>query len=1220
MKLFKLLVIASLTFSVSKSFGEDIELYVGNKFFTSSGKPQVLIIFDNSASMNGLIETTKSYDPDVTYDVVSSFDNSLNEDFVYFTIGSGVDQQLPRTDSNSDTKRFHSYVNGCDAARESLQQYGFYTGYIREHQYKGNTGSWVDLKDNSGANTISALDCLDDILNENTDNTGLEIKIGGTTYKSGDTELTGLPISGASKSRNDFYTQSSSVTKEQKDKASADFSGGEVVTLYHPNYLRWYHATDKETEVKSKLDVAKESITTVLNATPIVDFGLMVFNLNYPRENTRDGGRVIANFGQSNADIIGEISGIDGETNTPLCETTYEAFRFFAGQSVWYGDDDTNCRRNECGFRYTGNTPAMDLSAVSNSVYKSPFSGGCSKEAYIILITDGVPTVDKAADGLVSSLVSTTNQPDISDPVVTSTTPYNDDTLSTSNYLPNLTHWMHHNDVNTSVDDVQRVSTFTIGFSDGADDAAGLLKEAATATKSNGDKGYFAAQNAIELSQSFGQALAEILKVNTTFTAPAVASNNFDRTQTLDSVYYAMFLPEEGARWSGNLKKLKVDGTKIVDSKGNLAIDGASGSEGNIKDSAVTFWTKDGKADGNEVKKGGVNAVLAGLNSRTIYTDIGAGTGEMPKFTLANALSYAGSQADLGSYLGTPVERLDSLFEWAKGKDVDDDDSDGNTSELRSDIFADPLHSKPLAIAYSDGSIRIAVGTNGGSLHLFKDNGNTIEEEWSFIPYELYPNLTTLRRNIKGEKVYGMDGSPSMYFDDKNENGVVDPSDRVWLFTGMRRGGDSYYAFDISTPSSPKLMWKVDANTTGMEELGQTWSQPRVTFIEKNGTKPVVVVGAGYDINKDADNISPDNSGRGVYILDAQTGDLVWSFTPGANGNGNTTYEGEHSIPGEIALLDSDYDGFTDRLYAADTGGDVWRFDLPTDNPVGSEPWTAVQIADLSITGNERRFFYQPEVARTYFSKVSEYTTIIDEESSTQVVREETPYEAIVLGSGNRAHPLDESENNHLIMLRDENTITQSLRGEDIPAVITMDDLMDITNDPFTAKLNDDSGFVELEKDLAQFSGWKYSLGANEKSLSAAAVVGGVAYFTTFVPSEENDLQQCSLKGGGGSLYAFHLHYGAKVYDQLKFDVGNKVPDTPTLFFTKVDDPDTAEEESESQFILIGAGKGDGEGTLKAKSIEPNGRPGDCGMASCDENPFGFKTHRTYIYKEETID
>ena len=100
-------------------------------------------------------------------------------------------------------------------------------------------------------------------------------------------------------------------------------------------------------------------------------------------------------------------------------------------------------------------------------------------------------------------------------------------------------------------------------------------------------------------------------------------------------------------------------------------------------------------------------------------------------------------------------------------------------------------------------------------------------------------------------------------------------------------------------------------------------------------------------------------------------------------------------------------------------------------------------------------------------------------------------------------------------------------------------------------------------------------------------------------------------------MYAFHLHYGAKVYDQLKFDVGNKVPDTPTLFFTKVDDPDTAEEEkTESQFILIGAGKGDGEGTLKAKSIEPNGLPEIAVWQVVMKIHLGFKTHRTYIYKE----
>ena len=202
----------------------------------------------------------------------------------------------------------------------------------------------------------------------------------------------------------------------------------------------------------------------------------------------------------------------------------------------------------------------------------------------------------------------------------------------------------------------------------------------------------------------------------------------------------------------------------------------------------------------------------------------------------------------------------------------------------------------------------------------------------------------------------------------------------------------------------------------------------------------------------------------------------MWSFTPGANGNGNTTYEGEHSIPGEIALLDSDYDGFTDRLYAADTGGDVWRFDLPTDNPVGSEPWTAVQMLICQLLAMNVDSSISPRWRGLTLVKHPNTPLSLMKSLRHKLCVRKLPYEAIVLGSGNRAHPLDESENNHLIMLRDENTITQSLQAEDIPAVITMDDLMDITNDPFTAKLNDDSGFVELEKDLAQFSGGSIAL------------------------------------------------------------------------------------------------------------------------------------------------
>ncbi|OUL58743.1 pilus assembly protein [Pseudoalteromonas ulvae] len=1199
----------------SSVLSEDIELYIGDKKVQFDTKPQVLIIFDNSGSMGTKIQTVAGYDPLETYPVVSSFDNSLNEDFVYFTIGSGVDNELPRTDKNSDTKRFHSNVNGCDTAQQSLNKYGFYTGFIREHQYKGNTGSWVELKENSGASTISALDCLDDVLAENGDNTGMSLKIGGKTYTSADSILQGLPVNGASKNANNFYTGDTTPTADEVTSATNVFNGGQIVTLYDPNYLRWYHAEEKQTVELSRLKVAQEAITTVLNATPIVDFGLMIFNLDYKGEGVRDGGRIIVPFGNKNDDVIAKVQAIEAETNTPLCETLTEAFRFFAGRSVVYATEDTNCSKNSCGFSYTGNTPAYDTSIMSGSEYISPFKEGCGSNAYVILVTDGVPTVDNDADGYVSSLIATKTDPSNA---TTNTSPYGFKVGNSNrtSYLPNLAHWMNNNDVNTKVSGDQNVSLYTIGFGEGAEDAEELLLEAAT----KGGGKYFPARSSIELSQAFSRALSKILEVNTTFTSPSVASNNFDRTRSLDSVYYAMFLPQEGARWLGNLKKLRISGTTVKDQDNKDAIN----NEGNIKENARTFWLpSDESADGNLVTAGGTNLILTQTQNRTIYTNIGTGT-PLPIFSKTNASSYAGGDAALASVMNTSEAELANLFNWTQGYDVDDDNGNQNTQEKRDDIMGDPLHSKPLAINYGDGNVRILVGTNAGFVHMFKDNGDTVTEEWSFIPYELYGNLATLRDNTGGQKVYGMDGSPAVYFDDKNDNGVVDPGDRVWAYIGMRRGGSSYYALDISKPDAPSMLWgsPLTPSDPGFNELGQSWSRPKVTFIDIDGAGnlPVLVIGAGYDLNKDNDAITPDSSGRGLYIVNAQTKALLWSLTPASSNGINKQFDGLHSVPSDIATLDSDYDGYTDRLYFTDSGGDVWRVDMPGSNPFdGDTPWTTIKLASLSSSSspNDRRFFSQPEVARTYFSKITKSTVTENGETTTTYARKTQPYEAILVGSGNRAHPTYRNTSDGLFMLRDENTVTKSfVKSEDIPAVITIDKLMDITNDPFANSLSNTDGFKELEIDLAAFNGWKYLLSSGEKSLSKATVVGGIAYYTSFLPSENNDLEQCVLDGGGGSLYAFHLHYGTKVYDNLTIDVGNRVPDTPQLFF--------GDHDGSSQFLLIGVGAGeDASGTVQAKSIVTNLVPTDLDgdgridLVQQGAGFFGLKTHRTYLYREQ---
>ena len=170
-----------------------------------------------------------------------------------------------------------------------------------------------------------------------------------------------------------------------------------------------------------------------------------------------------------------------------------------------------------------------------------------------------------------------------------------------------------------------------------------------------------------------------------------------------------------------------------------------------------------------------------------------------------------------------------------------------------------------------------------------------------------------------------------------------------------------------------------------------------------------------------------------------------------------------------------------------------------------------------------------------------------------------------------------------------------------------------------------------MEVDLAKFNGWRYELGIGEKSLAAATVVGGVAYFTSFTPaSATSTANQCSLSGGNGSLYAFHLHYGTKVYDALRFTTSYDVPDTPQLFFGsscadnnndgKCDNND--KEIPVSTFYFPGPLIAGQSGPMKAAKIKgPSLNVVNGKIQLVDGNAsLGLETHQTYIYKREEND
>ena len=1161
----KRLILGSLLSLSFFSMADDIELYIGTNSQRTGGNAKVLIIFDNSGSMaSNTLSAKVPYNPNTEYEPIGDFNESAKS-AIYFTKGLGIDNLIPVPDGPNERRRFLKEINGCQSSKAILADVGFFTGYFREYTFQGQSGSWQELPDNNGLN-IEVLDCLSDITLANNKNAASMEE--------------GFPSDALGNKQNpDYYT-------DDVGQSDTHFGEGQLVTLYTENYLRWAQANAEDigTSEQTRLAIAQNTISDFIISNPNVDFGLQVFNVNAENENEKDGGRVV--FGiqvmteSSKTEILEIINNqIDGETNTPLCETLYEASRYFGGKGVFYGNDDSAYDG------YVPNTPPRDQSIEDGTNYITPFSR-CTKEVYTILITDGEPTKDNAADALVSSLEGVGSPFDVD---------------GNDNYLAELAGWMHRHDLITGetaaltitgeedFTSIRNATLNTIGFGfvdpdDVEDyvepDAVKLLKDAAN----QGGGQYYAATDPAGLKESLDAVIFEISKSHGSFTAPAVATNNFDRTNTLDSIYYAMFQPDRGPRWGGNIKKLKVANNGIQDQNKALAIE----LNGNIKETATTFWSSGGP-DGNKVSEGGVAQMLRAKTGRIFLSDVKLDNGRLLPLNQENALHTYLTTALLADELNVEDDaehlNIDNMLAWAKGINVDQVKVGNTIPTIRYDVFGDPLHSKPLAINYAavSGSddIRLIVGTNAGVLHMFSDSGNSVDEAWAFMPKEFLKNISTLRDNYpSSEKIYGIDGSATVYISDINGDGAIDEgTDKVWLFFGLRRGGNSYYALDISYKDAPKLMWHKT-----FEGAGQSWSKPKIAYSKINisGTavKPVLIFGAGYSTAKDNGGVGGnDLVGRGVFMVDAQSGDLIWRLSPNDGLESITTnYAGTDSIPSKVAILDSDSDGFVDRLYTGDTGGNVWRVDMPGED---ISAWTVVKLASLGselTNKDDRRFFTQVTIVRALITETvtstvqteqldSEGNAIVDENGEkvyqdvVAVDRYQKPYDALLIGSGDLANPIGTDTEDKFFMIKDELIISQPLTGDLVPEVIEITDLKDYTLNPFQGLTGDE--LVTEQLDASSKSGWLISLNTSpgEKSTSPALVISGVVYLSSYTPAVPTKTGEvCSVQIGGSALYAVGLALGINIYDWRRTETTEHITDSITFHIRKpeiVDDEKT---------------------------------------------------------------
>lgn len=1101
----RLYLSALLGFAAVPSCADDIEIYTGINNLNATVNPNVLFIIDTSGSM-GIRELIVS-DP---YNPNTNYSGSCSSSRIYWSTNG----KPPPCSSNN---YFEKSKFRCDAADSALFSSSGGTGFYQDRLaifYSSRffwRPQWGPLSDLIRSPPHVECQADEGVHGENNGSSAKFIIDNSQAY-----------TSNANSKRNWSRT-------------------GRFYTLFSDNYVNWFNSPGDVVSAR-RIDIVKDAVKALIDSNTGLNVGLMRF------ARSGRGGPIIFPFTDIDgsgvkADFKNAVSSLSASGTTPLAETMSEALRIFRGNAAFFGKSPQNSSNN------------FSVSSAFNNnnrggTYNSPLDVQCQKN-FIVYLTDGEPFFDSKADSFINGQIAG------------AAVPSGDTSCSHNrrdNCLDELAEFMNETDLIPGLDGDQHVVTYTIGFGSGAGGTLlDLLKQ--TSTKGGGEA--FVASDFLELSNAFTQIVTEIQAVNTTFTAPAVSVNAFNRITNREELFFTLFKPSETPFWTGNLKRYRIgnqlDGAgNPVDSDGDGVADlpiilDANGSPatsdqtGFFDISSTSFWTTAEDApDGDESIKGGTARLLGGgtadpASARKVYTNFVPTQSLAAATNAVNKDNAALTEALLGlTAASTDPNRVD-LLNWLSGIDIKDEDGDGSSADARR-VMGDPLHTKPVLLEYAASSsaasdITIYMTTNEGVLHAF--NSDTGVEEFSFIPQQhLARSLDYFSNTSVGAKDYGIDGPLTVFFRDNNGNGFLDTGvdivtgkrDQYILIFGERRGGNRYYAVDVTNRAQPRFLWNIVGGAGDFHELGQTWSAPRATKIKLNGQdREVLVFGGGYDTLQDQVDQprTGDTKGRALYIVDTLTGALIWwaaqaglvgdpaspvSVSPftnvcavGSNGAKNcVSNKLRFSIPADVRVIDLDGDGFMDRIYAADMGGQILRIDIENEasNSAAELVVDGYIVADLQrasssptapapAAADNRRFFFAPDVA--LFSK-----------------NVDAPFLSIAIGSGYRAHPLNNTVRDRFFMVMDKAPFAKPAAYDTTHTVANLKDITTELTSP----------------DLSSFDGWYINLVdasgtfAGQKVLSESITFGGNILFTTFTPVAGVSAGSCAPNQGIGQVFA----------------------------------------------------------------------------------------------------
>ena len=669
-------------------------------------------------------------------------------------------------------------------------------------------------------------------------------------------------------------------------------------------------------------------------------------------------------------------------------------------------------------------------------------------------------------------------------------------------------------DQNKSIPGKQNVSTHTVAFGPSLrKQDKQFLKDVANLGGGN----FYEANTAGDLQEVFQVILSDVRSAPSSFAAPALAIDAFNKLTSRSDVYYGMFTPELTQRWNGNIKKYKLcldsscgEVGDVLDADNISVVDKTDPKRPVFKSDSRSVWSdiKDGQA----VTKGGAGAEIIDSTEVVLLTDKKDTTSSFEEIrgeTLTQVsglnITEANWKDDANSTIRSAICKTPSTDDgsecekrmlWMLGKKhVTDAENDVNQNQRWS--VGDVLHSSPVVITYGGTAgttstfiDKVVYGTNAGFLHMV--NGETGVEEWRYMPSDFWSSQRQLFDNRQDKHMYGMDSTPTVWACDKNGNGIIEPTnaakrgldarlgdgecgsselgDFVRVITSTRRGGGAngfIYALDVSangasaTTVQPMFMWRIaGGNTTGdFSRLGQTWSQPRITTIMVNGGSqlgiyPKDVLVFGGGYDSKLDDITK------FSIADNDgndyLGNAIYIVDP-MNGKKILSISGEGS-GADIVVKDMHF-SIPSRIEFLDSNIDGLTDRLYVGD-LGGQVWRVDLAEALPTTGKSSKGTVVGLLAQIAGNAASERRRFYEPPSVVQVTDElfadEPEYDYVLMGTGNRPTPLEEIVNDRFYAFRDRFISNNALVGTANPNVAGQgDNYPDNTSSPYSHK---DSG------------------------------------------------------------------------------------------------------------------------------------------------------------------